>query len=45
MDIGGRPGMCLESGDIVNIDTNLPIGESGTLIWIQGDVDEINREI
>jgi hypothetical protein len=45
MDIGGRPGMRLESGEIVNIDPYLPLGESGTLIWIQGDVDEVEREV
>ena len=45
MDIGGRPGMRLESGEIVNIDNYMPIGESGTLVWIQGDVDEIEREV
>ena len=45
MDVGGRPGICLESGEIVNIDPYLPLGESGTLIWIQGDVDKVEREV
>ena len=45
MDIGGRPGMRLESGEIVNVDPYLPIGESGTLLWILGDVNEVDREI
>ena len=45
MDIGGRPSMRLESEEIVNIDSYLPSGESGTLIWIQGDVDKVEREV
>jgi len=45
MDIGGRPGIRLENGEIVNIDNYMPIGQSGTLIWIQGDVENISREI
>ena len=45
MDIGGQASIMKEDGDTEDLFKYLPHGESGTLIWIRGDVESITREI
>ena len=44
-DIGGQAVILKEDGETDDLFKFLPHGESGTLIWIQGDVERPSREI
>ena len=46
VDLAGRVGISLEGENLMeNLDNLLPIGETGTLIWIQGDDKKDKRGI
>lgn len=45
MDIGGQASIMKEDGDTEDLFKFLPHGESGTLLWIRGDVEKIEREV
>ena len=44
-DVGGQPVIMKEDGESDDLYKYLPHGESGTLIWIRGDVEKITRGI
>jgi len=47
IDIEGRVGLLTETGEIIEIDSVLPKGETGRfmLIWTQDDSEKLKREI
>lgn len=44
-DIGGQAVILKEDGETDDLFKYLPHGESGTLIWIQGDVERPTTEV
>ncbi len=46
IDLAGRVGISLEGENLMeNIDNLLPVGETGTLIWIQDDSGKNKKDV